>query len=147
MCIFEKKVCSPACNAILNIEREVKTVNILVIDVGTSSMRGILFRADGKKLKQHQVAYRPSYNTKGELEQSADEFVNVLATIVKSIQAETGQEMETIDAIAITAQRSSVVPLDKNGEPLMPVLMWQDARHQELCQSLEAYNDQIAKLE
>ena len=77
MCIFEKKVCSPACNAILNIEREVKTVNILVIDVGTSSMRGILFRADGKKLKQHQVAYRPSYNTKGELEQSADEFVNV----------------------------------------------------------------------
>jgi len=57
-------------------------VNILVIDVGTSSMRGILFRADGKKLKQHQVAYRPSYNTKGELEQSADEFVNVLATIV-----------------------------------------------------------------
>ena len=23
--------------------------------------------------------------------------------------------------------------------------MWQDARHQELCQSLEAYNDQIAK--
>ena len=62
-------------------------MNILVIDVGTSSMRGILFRADGKKLKQHQVAYRPSYNTKGELEQSADEFVNVLATIVKSIQA------------------------------------------------------------
>ena len=45
----------------------------------------------GEKLKQHQVAYRPSYNTKGELEQSADEFVNVLATIVKSIQAETGQ--------------------------------------------------------
>ncbi len=121
-------------------------MNILVIDVGTSSMRGILFRADGKKLKQHQVAYRPSYNTKGELEQSADEFVNVLATIVKSIQAETGQEMETIDAIAITAQRSSVVPLDKNGEPLMPVMMWQDARHQELCQSLEAYNDQIANI-
>ena len=26
MCIFEKKVCSPVCNAILNIEREVKTV-------------------------------------------------------------------------------------------------------------------------
>lgn len=121
-------------------------MNILVIDVGTSSMRGILYQSDGRKLKQRQAAYRPSYNAKGELEQSADEFKNALAAIIRAIQAEASQGEEEIDAIAMTAQRSSVIPLDGNGKPLMPVMMWQDIRHQELCQRLEVYNDQIEEI-
>ena len=36
-------------------------MNILVIDIGTSSMRGILYRKDGKKLYVKQVKYQPTY--------------------------------------------------------------------------------------
>lgn len=33
----------------------------------------------------------------------------------------------SIDAIAMTAQRSSVILVNKDGKPLMPAIMWPDA--------------------
>ena len=45
-------------------------MNILVIDVGTSSMRGILFSHDGNELVEHQKTYKATYMKNGWVEQS-----------------------------------------------------------------------------
>ena len=49
-------------------------MNILVIDVGTSSMRGILFDREGRILIQKREKYRPDYKSPVQVEQKAGDF-------------------------------------------------------------------------
>lgn len=121
-------------------------MNILIIDAGTSSMRGILYRDNLKKLLSCQIKYRPRHNAAGELRQSAEDFANALVTIIKNINTKALAMKESIDIISITAQRSSVVPLDYNGNPLMEVIMWQDTGNREICSELERYNNKISQI-
>ena len=49
-------------------------MNILVIDVGTSSIRGILYRKNGEKVFAKQVKYQPVHGENGRVEQPAKDF-------------------------------------------------------------------------
>ena len=103
-------------------------MNILVIDVGTSSMRGILFTQDGETLTQRQQLYQVTYGEKGWVWQDASDWENALYGILREITAETEEKGWRVDAIAITSQRSSVIPVDREFKPLCPAIMWQDKR-------------------
>ena len=52
------------------------------------------------------------------------------------ITAETEEKGWRVDAIAITSQRSSVIPVDREFKPLCPAIMWQDKRTGDICDSL-----------
>lgn len=119
-------------------------MNVLVIDVGTSSMRGILFCESGKELDKCQISYREAYSKAGLVEQGGEVFEQTLKTIVAKIVSNSGSH--EIQAIAVTAQRSSVMPVDRNGKGLMPFIMWQDTRNTELCEELAAHNESIAAI-
>lgn len=115
-------------------------MNVLVIDVGTSSMRGILFQQEGKITEQYQVKYSPEYKGNGRVEQDAEIFRKAMTKIVKKI---TDCTEYGIDAVSITSQRSSIVPADNHMRPLSPFIMWQDTRNHELCAKLESRNEVI----
>lgn len=53
---------------------------------------------------------------------------------------------EKIDAISITSQRSSVIPVDENIRPLSNAIMWQDKRTNHICESMENLNDKVFSL-
>ncbi|MDC7286375.1 FGGY family carbohydrate kinase [Blautia schinkii] len=118
-------------------------MNILVIDAGTSSMRGILFSEEGKQLSVSQKFYRVTYLPQGWAEQNPDDWSMALRGILK----ETGRMAEakgySIDALALTAQRSSVIPMDGLLNPLANAVMWQDKRTEEICRRLEKENGTI----
>ncbi|MDR2798584.1 MAG: hypothetical protein LBB80_09580 [Treponema sp.] len=114
-------------------------MNILVIDIGTSSMRGILFSDTGEKLFSTQVQYQARYISKEEIEQNVCDWQNAVTSIVKNI-VETSK---SVDAIAVSAQRSSIIAVDKDGSPLIPAIMWQDRRAADICRELEAHNRTI----
>lgn len=115
-------------------------MNVLVVDIGTSSMRGILFAEDGKRLLNHQIFYCPGHISKDWIEQPAKDWENAIVNIVKYISGQAKKMQLTVDVISVTAQRSSVIPLDKYGKPLMPAIMWQDTRNSRLCKGLEKEN-------
>lgn len=121
-------------------------MNILIIDVGTSSMRGILYRDNLKKILSCQIKYSPECNGKGELRQTVGTFENALVTIVRTAGTKAAALGECLDVLSVTAQRSSVIPLDENGEPLMDVIMWQDTGNRQVCRELEKYNTKVEKL-
>lgn len=123
-----------------------ENMNVLIIDAGTSSMRGILCRDDFKKLLSCQIKYRPRCSANGESHQTAVEFENTLITILRTLSTKAEKLRESIDAVSITAGRSSVIPLDELGNPLMDVIMWQDTRNRRICSELEKYNNKIADL-
>ena len=51
-------------------------MNVLVIDVGTSSMRGILFDHHGKSLIQKQELYQATYMENSWVEQDPADWEN-----------------------------------------------------------------------
>ena len=100
-------------------------MNVLVIDVGTSSMRGILFNHQGKCLAEKQEFYQATYMDNSWVEQNPADWENALYSIFKQSAAEAENIGEKIDAVSITSQRSSVIPMDRNLRPLGNAIMWQ----------------------
>ncbi|GAP00280.1 FGGY-family carbohydrate kinase [Fructobacillus ficulneus] len=109
----------------------------LVIDVGTSSVRAILYDQAGQVLDQAQENYRPSYTKDGGVSQDALTFSKLSQKVIKKIMDQNSQIGDEIQAVAITAQRSSLIPCQA-GQPLAPAIMWQDTR---VNQILDRYRD------
>ena len=121
-------------------------MNILVIDVGTSSMRGILFSHDGNELVEHQKTYKATYMKNGWVEQSPSDWENALYEIMTNISTVAVEKRWTIDGVTITSQRSSVIPVDSEIHPLCNAIMWQDKRTTDICEVLSDQNDKVFSL-
>lgn len=121
-------------------------MNILVIDVGTSSMRGILFTHEGKLLAEKQTLYNVSYLENSWVEQEASDWENALYGIIRVVAGIAEEKQWGIDAVTITSQRSSVIPVDQNIHPLCSAIMWQDKRTNEICERFSPLNDKVFSL-
>ncbi|HIR27426.1 MAG TPA: hypothetical protein IAB84_05570 [Candidatus Choladousia intestinigallinarum] len=118
-------------------------MNLLVIDIGTSSMRGILFDERGKRLGVHQVKYQTIKYGDGRVEQNPRDWISALEKISAEIVKASDKAGKAVDAVAVTAQRSAVIPVDRQGEPLMNAIMWQDQRNAGICRDLESRSELI----
>lgn len=106
---------------------------IITIDIGTTSMRAILFDAKAEKLASSQVENAPTHYPDGRVEQDARSWAAILLTVLSDTARAAESKGLKVQAIAVTAQRSSVIPLDREGEPLYKAIMWQDTRTAGLC--------------
>lgn len=121
-------------------------MNILVLDVGTSSMRGILFSAEGAQLASEQRLYRADYMDNGWVEQDPHDWETAMCDILRTVSEKAEAQKIQIDGISITSQRSSVIPVDKSIRPLCRAIMWQDKRTGGICRELEPENERIVRL-
>ena len=99
----------------------------LGIDVGTTNVKVALVRGNGSIVASAQ---RPLPMTRsGEVaEQDADAMWTALVDAVREITSEYPSEAGAVSAVGVCSQYSSIVPIDARARPLMPMLMWQDAR-------------------
>ena len=109
---------------------------ILVLDAGTTSVRAMLFGADGAVLGHADRALDQRYPRPGWVEhdaaQIAEASLDVLATMV-----ERAGGADRVAAIGLTNQRETAVFWDRTtGEPLAPAIVWQDRRTEPLCRRL-----------
>lgn len=111
-------------------------MNILALDVGTSSMRGILFDDEGKQIAAHQVRYHVTTIDHERVEQDPQSWVRALREICRALARRA-----PIGALSLTSQRSSVIPVDDHGTALRPALMWQDTRNTGLVAELAPQTD------
>ncbi len=121
-------------------------MNILVLDVGTSSMRGVLFTQDGNELTEKQYLYSVTYMENSWVEQSPSDWENALYDIMKEVSAQAQKNGWPIDAVTMTSQRSSVIPVDRSMQPLCDAIMWQDKRTNGICEALNNKNDKVFSL-
>ena len=88
-------------------------MHILVIDVGTSSIRGILYDKQGKKLFCHQIPYQVHF-AKGILaEQNGADWSETIVEIAKEALRYCEKADIACDALSLTSQRSRVIPVDR----------------------------------
>lgn len=116
---------------------------ILVIDVGTSSSRGILYNKKGTALFTKQLPYTPIYSTDKKAEISPAIFTSALISLVTACHTYAAAHSIMICGISITCQRSSLIPVDHYGRPLHNVILWQDQRSLEICEELSSEAERI----
>lgn len=120
-------------------------MNIAVIDVGTSSMRGILYNEAGEILHIHQIRYSVHYLNETFAEQNPDDWKSSLYKIGKNLAEWADTNNKKIDGLSLTSQRSSVIPIDKYTHPLSPAIMWMDKRNTSICSELKYAEKLIVK--
>ncbi len=103
--------------------------NLLAIDNGTQSVRAILFDPRGNLLAKCQVPFEPYYSTgPGLAEQDPMVFWNALCQACQGLWQQPGVDKSSIAAVALTTQRSTMIPVDEKGEALRPAISWLDQR-------------------
>lgn len=103
---------------------------VVGIDVGTTSARAVVYTATGRALAEGRATYpvmRPQF---GFCEQQAEWWWRALCQAVRQAVTDPGVELARIQAIAITHQRNTFVPVDSSIRPLRPAILWSDLRPQ-----------------
>lgn len=121
------------------IKKGKKDQYIGVLDLGTTSVRFILFNLQGKAVTQSFCKIGQYYPKPGWVEEDPEE---ILSAIQKAISASIGKseiDVLKIAAIGITNQRESTMVWNrKSGNPYSKLIVWQDRRTSKRCSELKA---------
>jgi glycerol kinase len=117
------------------------TDSVLVVDVGTSSVRSSLVASDGTIESTAQRAVLPSTPEPGVVELDP----GAIADAVLATSAEVAERAGTILGVGITNQRATTVLWDAaTGEAIGPGIGWQDLRTVVDCLVLQAQGVRLA---
>lgn len=103
--------------------------NVLAIDNGTQSVRAMIFSPTGDLIAKKQVKIQAYVSPQpGWAEQDPDYFWKMVCEACQLLWKEPGANPDSIAAVALTTQRSTLINLDENGNPLRPAIQWLDQR-------------------
>jgi glycerol kinase len=123
---------------------------VLVVDVGTSSVRAAVVDADARIAAEHRQALLPTSPAPGLVEFDPVAMADTVLDVARAALDEAGP----VAAVGIANQRSSTVVWDRaTGRPVGPGIGWQDLRTVGRCLELRrdgmrvAPNESATKLE
>lgn len=102
---------------------------ILILDVGTTNIKGIIF--DRKGEITHQTLVKPKYimDEPGQMEQDPNEIWEACRKVLHDVLVEANLTAKDIDSMGISTQRASFMFWDKStGEIHSNIITWQDKR-------------------
>src|SRR4051794_873426 len=101
-------------------------MDLLVCDIGTSSIRAAIVRDDATVLHEQHRAFLPDSPAPGMVEFDAAAMATV---VIDAAHAALAAHGDPVAAVGITNQRGSTVVWDRaTGEPVGPAQGWQDLR-------------------
>jgi glycerol kinase len=116
-------------------------MSILVIDVGTSGVRGAVVRPDASVTHIHHVPVLPDSPFPGLVEFDG----TAIAAAVHEVASRSLAEGGPVDAVGIANQRASTLVWDRaTGVPVGPGLGWQDLRTVGTCLELQGQGIRVA---
>lgn len=102
---------------------------ILALDCGTQSTRALLVDLHGEVVAKSQVPltdYRSPED--GWVEHDADAFWQASAQACRGLWTDHAALRDQVRGVVVTTQRGSLVPVDAQGKPLRPFIIWMDKR-------------------
>jgi len=119
---------------------------ILALDIGTSSVRALLFDSSGtavpNMLAQH--TYALTISKEGEVSVDADMLVDLVAQCIDEVLTAAGPLASHIKAVATDTFWHSLLGVDASGGSLMPLLTWEDTRPASAAAGLRTQLDEDA---
>ncbi len=108
-------------------------MNLLGIDIGTTSLKAVCFDEAGVCLAETALDY--TLDTRADLvEFDANEYVRITREAIRTIQKTCH-----VDAISVDTQGETLILTDENGIPTMPAIVWLDNRAVKEAEEIEAH--------
>lgn len=101
---------------------------ILSVDLGTTSCKTVLFDTGFNVVAESKRAYETVYPHAGWAEQPAWQWWDALCENTLAVLEKSAVDPLKIIAVGIDAFSTTVLPVDRDGEPLRPGLIWMDRR-------------------
>jgi sugar (pentulose or hexulose) kinase len=102
---------------------------LLAIDVGTQSVRALLFDPRGELVGWARIPIEPYVSPRpGWAEQDAELYWRSIGKACRLLWAQPGLHAASVAGVALTTQRGTVVCTDAAGRPLRPAIVWLDQR-------------------
>ncbi|MFH1603025.1 MAG: FGGY family carbohydrate kinase, partial [Pseudomonadota bacterium] len=112
---------------------------VLATDAGTTNVMSMVAGADGCVLGRSAMPLRRSYPAPGLVEQDPEEIWSAVTQTIDRALEQAGMKPDDLGAIGITGQRSTVIIWERaTGQPLFPLVSWQDQRGAERSAELLA---------
>jgi glycerol kinase len=112
----------------------------LAIDQGSHGSRAVVFSGEGAIEAEATVAVGTHVPRPGWVEHDPQELLRSVQKAVEGAMERLGPRSVEVVAAGLAAQRSNVVCWDRvSGEPLSPVISWQDLRAAEWMRGLRAH--------
>ncbi|CAM4434507.1 MAG: gluconokinase [Paenibacillus macerans] len=107
------------------------------LDIGTTSTKAVLFERSGKVVASANEEY-PLYTPSASIaEQDPDEIFSAVVAVVRQIMKKSGLAPEQIGFVSFSTAMHSVIPVDKDGKPLMRCITWADNRSVDYAERLK----------
>lgn len=109
---------------------------IVAIDVGTTSVKAIVFDAQAHEHGSGDRGYPLHEPAFGQAEQDADEVID--ATLQAARDAVQASGSDRIAGVSLSAAMHALVGLDGDGRPITPLVTWADSRAAEQAERLRS---------
>jgi len=111
--------------------------HLLALDVGTQSVRALLFDPRGELIASGRVPIEPYVSPRpGWAEQDPEAWWAALGEACRRLWAHPAARPDAVAGVALTTQRLTIVVADADGRPLRPAIVWLDQRQTEGLQPI-----------
>ena len=104
---------------------------LIAHDVGTGGSKAALTDMQGKIIASMFQPYPTSYPKESWAEQDPQDWWRAVTVSTREVIAESKVDPADVAGIVFSTQMIGVLPVDKDGKPLRPAIIWLDARAQE----------------
>ncbi|TFG00977.1 MAG: hypothetical protein EU541_00810 [Promethearchaeota archaeon] len=101
---------------------------VAALDLGTTGCRTYIFDLSGTIIAWDYEEWESYYPKPSFVEQDANLWWNSIKNTIDSAIKKSGVDIREIVSLSVTNQRETIVPVDKDGNPLHNALVWQDRR-------------------
>ncbi len=105
-----------------------ETKYIACLDVGTTGCRTIIYSSRGKICSEAYEEYASIFLSPTWIDHDPATWLKAMRNTMKQAIKLFPGEASDIAAISVISQRSTLIPVDKDGNPLDNAILWQDKR-------------------
>jgi len=101
---------------------------VAALDLGTTGCRTFIFDLAGTIIASDYQEWQSFYPSPSFVEQDANIWWDSIKKTIEQAIKKSGIDKTEIVSLSVTNQRETIVPVDKEGNPLHNALVWQDRR-------------------
>ncbi|MFW9819781.1 MAG: FGGY-family carbohydrate kinase [Candidatus Thorarchaeota archaeon] len=101
---------------------------VAALDLGTTGCRTFIFDLSGTIIASDYQEWQSYYPFPSFVEQDANVWWKSIKITIENAIKKSGIDKADIVSISVTNQRETIVPVDRDGNPLHNALVWQDRR-------------------